>query len=332
MINFASENDIPSYDSLASSTMFLRLSNELINFLYKDLGAKFERREDVKESYRWESESDIKTYLGTYWPKTFAEVFAIFSSYFNMEDSVDNLKNKSEISILDIGSNSLPATIALLYALKNFSSKVKKINVFVIELNISPVFKGIEIIRKFFPKFVVNIKIRNLDFLKCVSDKCGFNKKMDFILCSKIGNELYLQGDESCYTDAVNFAEKCLEKDGIFYLSDVTMRSPKGVYFPQMMNNQVIEYLRGTPQLIPIFPVPCGFYGSTCKVRDCFTQVVLNIDSNNPNYPFEAKFSPKLFLHKENAERFLQKHFNPNDSYTVANASRYGLKVCENKR
>ncbi len=327
-------NDVPSFKELASLTTPVWLSYELVDFLYKGLRAIFERRQDVAQSYRWKTERQIRTYLGTYWPKTFAEVFAVFSSYIKMGDFVNKFEEKDKISILDLGGNSLPASIALLFVLKKAGVSLKKVEIFVLDRNLQPVKYGKQILNRFFKDIQIKIYITEKDFNSFFTRHFSLQKNFDFILCSKMGNELYSQGNVSCYKQIISYAEKRLNKNGVFYLSDVTMpiNSYSKTFFPMVMNSQIARYLRKNGGLKPVFPVPCGFHGSTCKVRDCFTQVVLNIDTSKPNYPFKAKFSPKLFLHRENAEQFLQKHFNPNDSYTIANTSRYGLKVCENKK
>lgn len=67
---------------------------------------------------------DIKNYLGTYFPRSYAESYCIFNEYFTKET---NLQLKSRISILDFGCGTGGEFFGLLSALENHYPNIKEV-------------------------------------------------------------------------------------------------------------------------------------------------------------------------------------------------------------
>ena len=60
--------------------------------------------------------SDILNYLGTYFPRSFAEAYCIFTSYFELEKNTWSRKN--QISVFDFGCGTGGEIVGLAYAIE----------------------------------------------------------------------------------------------------------------------------------------------------------------------------------------------------------------------
>ena len=310
----------PSLDSFGSYEHRVVLTQKIVDVLYGEFNGVFEQTEEVGRSYKWNSDKKIRIYIGTYWPKTFSEVFMFFSSLFKTYGTSSFIEHNGDITILDIGANSLPATAGLIYALKEAGTNLNKITVNAIDLNRKPMEIGVKILKALFPDIDFHFNLCKCNFYSLYSRWLQPKMEHDFILCSKMGNELYFQNVFRGYIKVLKFAENRLKEKGVFYFSDITNKPSdySDKFFPMIMNKEINKYVRKERELSIVYPIPCGFKAKQCKNKKCFTQAVLRIV--NPYAPkgyYYAKFSPKLFVKRGRANYFLSK-FDKNKIYTIA--------------
>ena len=72
----------------------------LDDLIYKQLGAKYCRSNSDMTVIDWDK-NDVLNYLGTYFPRSYAESYCIFSDYFKTHS--EQFAGKEEISIFDFG-------------------------------------------------------------------------------------------------------------------------------------------------------------------------------------------------------------------------------------
>ena len=89
----------------------------LDQLIFNELGASYKPSGKDMTVIDW-NKPELLNYLGTYFPRSYAESFCIFSSYF--ENHQDEIKNKEHISAFDFGSGSGGEIIGLLTALEAF--------------------------------------------------------------------------------------------------------------------------------------------------------------------------------------------------------------------
>ena len=78
---------------------------------------------------------DIKVYLGTYFPRSYAEAFCIFDDILKSHQYMEELKSVPVINILDYGCGTGGELIGLVVALSKHISTSKAISIFAIDGN-----------------------------------------------------------------------------------------------------------------------------------------------------------------------------------------------------
>ena len=96
----------------------------LDTIIFDDLSASYCRQKKDMVVLEW-NRDDIKKYLGTYFPRSYAESFCIFSNYLSKESRV--YKNCQELSIFDFGCGTGGELIGFIMAVVKHLPNIKKI-------------------------------------------------------------------------------------------------------------------------------------------------------------------------------------------------------------
>ena len=110
----------------------LQLPQWLDNLIFEQLGAKYCRSNADMTVIDWDK-NDVLNYLGTYFPRSYAESYSIFSEYF--KNHPDKYFNYSELSILDFGCGTGGEIIGLLSCIELLLKDVSIIKIFGIDGN-----------------------------------------------------------------------------------------------------------------------------------------------------------------------------------------------------
>lgn len=103
--------------------------------LFNNLGAIYSP-EYKKFEYNLDTDSeDIKVYLGTYFPRSYAESFCIFDDLLKSRQYLEVLKQQPEINILDFGCGTGGELIGLVVALSKHLTDYKTTNIIAIDGN-----------------------------------------------------------------------------------------------------------------------------------------------------------------------------------------------------
>lgn len=101
---------------------FVVLPPWLDTFIFNELEAKYAPRKDKDlEVLKWKRD-EILEYLGTYFPRTFAEAYCIFSDFFSKHRS--EYAGKASISLFDFGGGTGGEAIGFVAAASEFLSGV----------------------------------------------------------------------------------------------------------------------------------------------------------------------------------------------------------------
>ena len=98
----------------------------LDDLIYNELNGKYQPCNSDMTVIDWDK-SDILNYLGTYFPRSYAESYCIFNNFF--EKSPYFFSNKEELSIFDFGSGTGGEIIGLITIVEKYFSNIEKINV-----------------------------------------------------------------------------------------------------------------------------------------------------------------------------------------------------------
>ena len=157
-------------------------------------------------------------YLGTYFPRSFCETFAIFDYIFGKK--YKELKINDSLSILDIGIGSGGATYGLIWALRKwFKNKIKEINVIGYDGNDHALELCGDIACVLVSRWDVSLNI-NTSNVRITQDTMNVvaNQKFDFVLASKAIQEM--TGGFG-YDDFVSLSRSCLNPTGIAILLEI---------------------------------------------------------------------------------------------------------------
>lgn len=104
----------------------------LDNLIFEQLGAKYCRSNADMTVIDWDK-NDVLNYLGTYFPRSYAESYCIFSDYF--KNHSEQFVNKAELSIFDFGSGTGGEIIGLLTAMSENCPNVKNARIVALDGN-----------------------------------------------------------------------------------------------------------------------------------------------------------------------------------------------------
>lgn len=104
----------------------------LDNFIFNTLAAEYEPQNKKLVVLDW-SKAEIQKYLGTYFPRSFAEALCIFSKYFFQRH--EEYKNISELTLFDFGCGTGGEIVGFVLSISRIMPQIKKINVYAFDGN-----------------------------------------------------------------------------------------------------------------------------------------------------------------------------------------------------
>ena len=271
--------------------------------------------------------------MGTYFPRSFAESYTIFAELIHNKFIKDNLQNKHELFILDIGSGTGGNLLGFLWFMRKFF-KNKNITIISIDGSKNALSYQRLLLRKFFPEvkfrlFKGLISRNNFsDELGKILNKCQI-EKFDIIMAFKFVNELYRTGpqyskNKGMYKIVTEAVSDFIDEDGLFILTDVTDPIVPNGFLSKIMNGEILDYLNNSAaNLRLILPLSCAFWYKKCRYsKSCFTQKEVSFKINytlNSSYKFwrKSKISYKVFVHKKIVDKILSE-IDEQDSYKIA--------------
>ena len=212
-------------------------------FIFDDLSACYCRKNKDMVVLEW-NKDEIKKYLGTYFPRSYAESFCIFSNYLSKESRV--YKNCQELSIFDFGCGTGGELIGFIMAVVKHLPNIKKIviraldgNTYalrdlecILEKTSQVLHLDIEsylipfIIDDFYDmKMVDNIITQSYDFIISFKAICEFVTKQQF-------------EQQNPYEHIINIFMSKLSSKGVICLADITsFNAVSQDWLPTMLDN-----------------------------------------------------------------------------------------------
>ena len=310
----------------------------LDRYLFEELGAKY-APEHTRYEYNLDlNENELKVYLGTYFPRSYAEIFCIFDNIFQNKYIWQVYKNKSNINIFDFCCGTGGELIGLLSALDKYFQDGKNINVIVCDGNK----KALDYLHKIMDKATglsrhnynflsIHKEIRNLDDVEKLDiPSCSF----DIELCDKVCCEFISHGvNKQSYEYLASSLSKKLSEDGLLVILDVTTKCEETMmFYPQMMNSQINNFVRSSNKIETLLPLSCATY-KDCRTP-CFTQQTFRV-THVRKKDDESRVSYRILCHKGFKEYLMSNSLTNNKTYII-NPIRYQRNVegayCNNSK
>ena len=276
--------------------------------LFNNFGAVYSP-EYTKFEYNLDIDSeDLKVYLGTYFPRSYAESFCIFDDLFKIRPYIEVLKKEVELNILDFGCGTGGELIGLIIALSKHIPDPKAINILAIDGNHDALCSLEKIIEE------LSSNIRHIISLSCLertiqSEKdiqmVDEHKKFHFILNSKMICELVSKKitDNNCYYRVAKVLTQNLADNGILYILDVTTKDEhSNLFYPQLMNLGLNDFISNHKDYSTLLPLACNNW-KECKGA-CFMQQTFTI-SHSRKSGDESRVCYRLICRQDFMQRFV---------------------------
>ncbi len=249
-------------------------------FLFNNLGAIYSP-EHKKFEYNLNSDSeDVKVYLGTYFPRSYAESFCIFDDLFKISHYIEALKNEPELNVLDFGCGTGGELVGLIVALSKHVSSPKVINIRAVDGNHDALISMGKIIEVLLANTRHRVSI-SYEERACLCEKDiqlkDENRKYHFILNSKMVCELISRKiiEEDCYYKVAEMLLQFLADNGLLYILDVTTKDEfTQLFYPQLMNQGLNRFISSHEDYETLLPLACTNWKdcqNACFMQQTFT-------------------------------------------------------------
>ena len=253
----------------------------LDSFIFDVLNARHEPDYQKFEHNLELSEDDLRIYLGTYFPRSYAEAFCIVDDLCGNQMFLRSLTSKKTLNVLDIGCGCGGDLIGLLTAIQKHCHKTETVNVIALDGHEGALSILSQIADRFAHKTKKQVNIRPITTkITRISDLSDFSGvTFDFILTFKMISELISEGGGTCDHSYHDFAEKCaplLATDGLLIMLDVTTKAPHANFYPRLMNRQINLFTQQHPDFMTLLPLSCSAHSGNCA-NSCFHQKTFKV-------------------------------------------------------
>ena len=284
----------------------IKLPSWLDDYIFKKLNAKYQPSY-TRFSYNLDlNKEECKVYLGTYFPRSFAEGFLTLDSILHDSSITSTIKSKQVVKMLDFGCGTGGELLGFLHALESQIESNLSVKVIGIDANHHSL-RILEGILNYYNsrgrnkvEFVVApCFIETQSDLVTISDIIGSD--FDFIITSKAIGEFENKKriEDNGYEFFANIFAPLLCKTGIMTIIDVTTKNEKsGLFLPQIMNIGVNTFISKSQGLFKSI-APCSGQSSLgpCKHR-CFYKKDIYV-SHSAKANDHSKFTVRLITRNE---------------------------------
>lgn len=283
------------------------------------------------------SDEEQRRYLGTYFPRSFVELNTIFCHLFKSGRFQSVYSNLDTIAILDICSGGGGDLLGTITACLQNSKRLKTLLITVIEAcesSINSLRYFIQECRKQYPYVTIEckcIRCRILSVNDILAQPINEYFPYDIILFDKAGAELFRQGMKMVYKDICNVLAPLLNLSGVLCILDITMKDEgTGLFYPQILNDQVNQFVSEDGSFSSILPLSCRFKERECNTP-CYTQQVFSV-SHQGRANDISKVAYRLLGHRVFVDD-ITRHISPDgNKYVISAVNSDTCKQCRGQK
>lgn len=252
----------------------------LDKIIFDDFDAVYEPR-PMDVVYNADQPFDfVKLYLGTYFPRSYAEAFGITTHLLSHDTFVKHLLGLKDINILDFCCGTGGEIIGTIVALQSYLPNLKRINIDAFDANSDAVcflhhlIESVNNAEEIKIKININPQCVFVESEQEIQDIVNYtNVQYQFIMSYKAINEFiqHKTFESNAYELVASHFLPLLSQHGAFIMTDISSRLDKNTpYYPQLMNTGLNNYIRKSSQYKSIIPASCFNHENACA--GCYMQ------------------------------------------------------------
>ncbi len=261
----------------------------------------------------------VKIYLGTYFPRSYAESFCIVNNLFENSNYLSSIYTLEEVNILDFCCGTGGEIIGLIDILQSELPNLKRINIDAFDANPDAIRFLYHLMESVVTSgnIVVDINLNPQGVFVSseqeLSDLVNLtNVQYHFIVSFKALNEFIQHGtfkNKNTYSLISSYFLPLLSDVGVFILSDVaTKLNNSERYYPQILNDGINSIINsGKNEFKTLYPYSCYFNEMTCN--GCYMQDVFTV-SHSKKMNDVSKVAYRIICRKRFADAIVASDFN----------------------
>lgn len=256
----------------------------LDDIIFNEYKAIYEPRPEDVMSNADKNYDFAKLYLGTYFPRSYAEAYSIWNKLLENKNYFQILNDNSELNILDFCCGTGGEIFGLISILHERLPNLKSIRVDAFDANSDYVrflFHLGERMKEIISISVnINPQCYHIKTEQHLQDVVNYTNTLYHIVISCKALNEFIQHDvfpnENIYEKIARAFLPCLDTKGLFLLSDLSHKDQKkGVFYPEIMNKGFNSLIRSDNSYKSIYPYPCFFYEHKCP--GCYMQDIVYV-------------------------------------------------------
>lgn len=271
--------------------------------IYEKFNATFELRPQDVVYNPDQSYDFVRLYLGTYFPRSFAEAYCITGSLLDNLAYYSVFLELEEINILDFCCGTGGELLGMVSILQSRLPNLKRINIDAIDANADSVRFLHHLIEELNSVVDITIEIHinpQCLFVETDQDLVDlinvFNVKYHYILSFKALNE-FVQSDtfpnDNIYSKIAKCFSTLLSPCGVFILCDITTKlKNRNLFYPELMNKGVNDFLHANADYKSIIPHACYYMEEKCG--GCYMQETFIVSHSKKTYD-KTKIAYRVF-------------------------------------
>lgn len=227
----------------------------------------------------------VKLYLGTYFPRSYAEAYGIVSQVLSLDGFDNHLRDLEEINILDFCCGTGGEIIGTIVALQSHLPSLKRVNVDAFDANVDAVrflyhlVDAINTTEEIRVEININPQCIFIESEREIQDIVNMtNFQYHFMMSFKAINEFVQHEtfEANAYELVASHFFPLLSQYGVFIMADVTTKlNNSALFYPQMMNLGLNNYIRESLHYKSIIPAACFNHEANCP--GCFMQDIFHV-------------------------------------------------------
>lgn len=311
--------------AFTKSVQFPRWLDDII---YNEFGAVYEQR-PIEVEYNPDQPFEfVRLYLGTYFPRSYAEAYCILSRLFDNPLYKNELSVLEEINILDFCCGTGGEIVGLIHFLNDNLSNLKRVNIDAFDANPDAIRFLFHLMKKINNapemRLSINIVPQGL-FIENENDMRDFinipNSMYHFVVSFKALNEFVQSNtfpNSNVYDLVPSYLLPLLDNKGVLIISDLTHQY-NGIYYPSVMTNGLNTCLRRNNNYKTIIPSPCFHYEKNCK--GCYLQESFYVTHSHKTKD-RSKVAYRVICKSDFAQHIMQTKAVGSCRHTDANADK----------